>query len=370
MTGRRATRPAGSTWPASPPAMPGAPSASTSRPGPAAKAAPIVLRGVGLSADELAHDLATSPELDAPVAARAGRGLLVGLEEPGPRARRPAAAARRPGPGGRVRGLRLTALPLPEGATGDELMGHALAALDARWVMLASSAVAGHEERVRQFARVFRALPASAVGPRATGPAAVRRGGPDLTAGSSTLPSLANDTPYPVRARDAARRATRATVDDLGRSASPGPRGGRRWEPAGARPPPLRGRRDPGRGSEVKVGPVTPYPSEAVLAGMQAQYDELSGQLSRLSRTPPGGGVAGPPNPGFEPGSTPSVQLAGRPRAHGPRRLAGRRRPGRHGGGRPRRSRIRGAAASGSTPRRPPRRSSATRFPAERPVAP
>ncbi len=36
--------------------------------------APVVLRATGLSTDDLAHDLATSPELDEPVAARAGRG--------------------------------------------------------------------------------------------------------------------------------------------------------------------------------------------------------------------------------------------------------------------------------------------------------
>ena len=45
--------------------------------------APIVLRGVGLSTDALAHDLATSPELDALVAARPGRGLLLGVNRPG-----------------------------------------------------------------------------------------------------------------------------------------------------------------------------------------------------------------------------------------------------------------------------------------------
>ena len=52
---------------------------------PAGESAPIVLRGVGLSADALAHDLATSPELDAKVAARADRGLLLAAPEARPR---------------------------------------------------------------------------------------------------------------------------------------------------------------------------------------------------------------------------------------------------------------------------------------------
>ena len=48
---------------------------------PGGEAGPVVLRGAGLSTDALAHDLATSPELDALVAARPGRGLLLGVAE-------------------------------------------------------------------------------------------------------------------------------------------------------------------------------------------------------------------------------------------------------------------------------------------------
>ena len=51
---------------------------------PGGEAAPVVLRGAGLSTDALAHDLATSPELDALVAARPGRGLLLGVAEEDP----------------------------------------------------------------------------------------------------------------------------------------------------------------------------------------------------------------------------------------------------------------------------------------------
>lgn len=272
---------------------------------------PVVLRGVGLSADELSHDLATSPELDAPVIARASRGVLVGFEEPHSHVGDAHVAGI--GPGG-SRGLRLTAMPLPEGARGDELMGHAVAALDARWVMLASAAVAGHEERVRQFARVFRSLPASAGSPtpldRQPFGVAVRT----LRSGPSTYVSLANDTPYPVRI-ETMLGSRSAPVDDLGRSLRLAPEAvgeGSRLvldlHPYGVAAIRV-------GASQVKVGPVTPYPSEAVLAGMQARYDEISAQLSRLGRTPPGGAVAGPPNPGFEPATTPVVQLTG---AHDP----------------------------------------------------
>ena len=51
-------------------------------------AGPIVLRGVGLSAEGLGRDLATSPDLDAAVAARPGRGLWLGGGRPPGRPRR------------------------------------------------------------------------------------------------------------------------------------------------------------------------------------------------------------------------------------------------------------------------------------------
>ena len=46
---------------------------------------PIVLRGVELSTDPLAHDLATSPDLDAKIASRPHRGMLLTIDpEPDP----------------------------------------------------------------------------------------------------------------------------------------------------------------------------------------------------------------------------------------------------------------------------------------------
>ncbi|MEJ7637904.1 MAG: hypothetical protein WKF75_07970 [Singulisphaera sp.] len=66
---------------------------------------------------------------------------------------------------------------------------------------------------VRRFTRVSSP---SRLADGAPGPAAVRRGGPDARAGSSTFLGLANDTPYPIRL-ETVLTAPSATVDDLGR---------------------------------------------------------------------------------------------------------------------------------------------------------
>ena len=148
---------------------------------------PIVLRGVELSTDPLAHDLATSPDLDAKIASRPHRGMLLTIDPepvdptPGPGSRAPAGeggadgaaetdraaeagkhelANTRRGSADKVGGgLALSAVPLGDGLTVDEPLGHALAALDAQWVILAVPAIAGHEERLRKFASVLRPSP-------------------------------------------------------------------------------------------------------------------------------------------------------------------------------------------------------------------
>lgn len=279
---------------------------------PTGEGAPVVLRGICLSADDLAHDLATSPELDAAVAARAGRGLLVGLDGPAdPHTPANRAHPARPRPAGDT-GLRLAAVPLGDGSGGDELMGHAVAALDARWVLLGTAAVTGFEERVRGFARVFRALPATPqarpIPERQPFGVALR----SLPAARATYLSLANDTPYPVRI-ETLLGAGGATVDDLGRGLRLAPErvaGGKSRLVLDLLPFGVAAIRVGAEG--VDATPVTPYPSEAVLTGMHARYEELSAQLSRLNRGP-AAGLAGPVNPGFEPSSTPLVQLtAGR----------------------------------------------------------
>ncbi len=276
--------------------------------------APIVLRGAGLSADDLAHDLATSPELDALVVGRPGRGLLLlGAEEVFPAGMHERAGGKIADANQRassISGLRMTALPQPDGVGGDELMGHALAALDPRWVMFGSSTIVGQEDRVRRFARVFRALPVSPV----AGPAldrqpfgvAVRM----IRGASSSYLSMANDTPYPIRLETLLHADAAAPVDDLGRGLRLSPEavasGGSRvvldlppFGVAAIRVGTLK----------LEVGAVTPYPSEVVLAGMRARYDELSSILSKLNQ--PSGAGLGPANPGFEPSSAPLVQLTG-----------------------------------------------------------
>ena len=151
---------------------------------PSGPGAPIILRGVELSTDPLARDLATSPDLDAKVATRRDRGVLLtmGVEPANPTARglaesagstTPGAGALapgsiegpRPGSGGSADEtshvpLMLATLPLGDGAAADEPLEHALAAFDAQWVILAAPAVAGHEDRLRRFATVLRCLPA------------------------------------------------------------------------------------------------------------------------------------------------------------------------------------------------------------------
>ena len=138
--------------------------------------APVLIRGSGLSTDDLGHDLATSPELDRLVAARPGRGAIIGVEatdrEPNP--------SRGPGP-------RLLACPMGDGPAGDEPLGHALAAIDPRRILMASTSVAGQEERIRRFARVFCSLPDPPPGPGRP-EARLGRGGPPGPLGGRNLP--------------------------------------------------------------------------------------------------------------------------------------------------------------------------------------
>jgi hypothetical protein len=162
---------------------------------------PIVLRGVGLSTDDLAHDLATSPDLDAHVVTRPARGLLLGADEEAvaPDGAAPAEASIGPlsGENGHV------ALGRADGRGAGRRRGDGARPdrLDARWAVLSATAVAGQEERVRRFARVFLALPASAP----TGPPTDRQpfgvAARTHRAGTSTFLALANDTPYPIRSR-------------------------------------------------------------------------------------------------------------------------------------------------------------------------
>ncbi len=313
-----------------------------------------VLRGVSLSTDALAHDLATSPDLDALVAARPHRGLLLSIDTDPPSMVPPApsvngedlpiqagspattgAAAtdaslldrlggEEPGrsslPRTPAARIWLSALPLGDGAAADEPLGHAIAALDAQWLFLEEKAVAGQEERVRRFSRVMQGLPASQAAPgdrddRSARPfgVAVRR----MSDQSQTVLEIANDSPYPVRVAGVLDAPAAALVEDLGR--------GLRLLPAA-----VAGERKlvfdliPYGVAAIRVdspralfSSVSSFPSEAARTGMKAQFNELSLQLARLNR----GLVARagePGNPGFEPdldssppAQTPDAKAAG-----------------------------------------------------------
>jgi hypothetical protein len=308
---------------------------------PVGASAPPVLRGAALSIDALAHDLATSPDLDAMVAARPRRGLLLtsnlddralwlagsapvsedlaeapaatapapppapdpdGSAHSPPNASSPAPLPRVPGPK-----IWLTALPVGDGAPTDLPLGHAMAALDAQWIFLPEKAVAGQEERIRRFAAVFRALPSTPMAP-VDGRAAANPSPFGITVRSAhdnaqTYLAIANDSPYPIRLGGVID-ASSATVDDLGR--------GLRLISA----PAADGRNLvldllPYGVAAIRIGTprahfssVTPYPSEAVVASMQARFNELSAQLARLNRGL--AAVSGEPvNPGFEPDFSP-----------------------------------------------------------------
>ena len=232
-----------------------------------------------------------------------------------------------------------------------------MAALDARWLFLAEKAVAGHEERLRRFAGVLRALPAwpavpSGVQedpiPRPFG-VAVR----SMNDGVQTFLEIANDSPYPLRLAGVLDAPASAVVEDLGRGLrlSPVPEAGGRNLVLDLLPYGVAAIRV--GAPRVQLSSVTPYPSEAVLAGMQSRFNELAAQLARLnhglSAVP-----AEPANPGFEPDPDPDLNRIPIHRSGSSRSPRGRlgRRP-LHAGGTPR---SRGAGAWKGT-RRPRARS-------------
>jgi hypothetical protein len=267
---------------------------------PTTEGSPIVIRGVGLSTDDLGHDLATSPELDDLVAARPGRGAFLGVEaiepEPTPfRLSRP----------------RLTACPMIEGTSGDEPLGHTLATLDPLRVLLSSTSVAGQEERIRRFARVFASLPASTTDPAPEAKQPTGVVARSIHSKDDTYLALANDTPYPILMEAVLQAPNGATVVDLGRGIRLEPEKGvgtirlvLELAPYGVSGIQI-------GSTEVALVSVVPHASMAVIDGMKAHYDDLSLALKRLDRFPVGDPAIstrnGPANPGFEPEM---VQLA------------------------------------------------------------
>ena len=300
---------------------------------PSGPGAPIVLRGVELSTDPLARDLATSPDLDSKIATRRDRGVLLtmGVEPANLTTRRLArhAASTTPGDGALPAGtnegsqpgssgladerlhvpLMLETLPLGDGATADEPLEHALAAFDAQWMILAAPAVAGHEDRLRRFATVMRCLPAWQAQPGAS-PVDQQDHGVSvrsLTDPSQTYLAIANDTPYPIRLAGVIDAPGAPAVEDLGRNLRLAPQpveGGRQLV---IDLPPFGVSAIRVAAPRVQLASLTPYPSEAVLTSMEARYHELTNQLARLNRGS-SGGLGEPPNSGFEPDVGPPIQ--------------------------------------------------------------
>lgn len=230
---------------------------------------PAVWRGVAPAAEGLAREVALDPGLDAQVAARAGRGLILGED------RRASGVA-----------LRASAPSL------EEPLGHALAVLDARWVALPPGQVAGREEQVRRYARVLRALP-DAAEPRAPAP----RGDSGVaarswTVGGTSYLALSNDTPYTLHLDSNLDVPAGVVVEDLGRglrltpAAAPG--GGRR----------LVVRLDPFAAAAIRVGRPDVRPGQPTPHFLDGPAPEAAALTTLLGRsTPPGG----PANAGFEP---------------------------------------------------------------------
>jgi hypothetical protein len=211
-------------------------------------------------------------------------------------------------------------MPLGDGPAADEPLGHAMAALDACWLFLAEKAVAGHEERLRHFAGVLRALPAwPAVSsgvqedsfPKPFG-VAVR----SMNDGVQTFLEIANDSPYPLRLAGVLNAPASAVVEDLGRGLrlSPVPEAGGRNLVLDLLPYGVAAIRV--GAPRVQLSSVTPYPSEAVLASMQARFNELAAQLARLNHGL-SAVAAEPANPGFEPDPNPDTSQRIEPVAQG-----------------------------------------------------
>ncbi|WP_165227121.1 hypothetical protein [Aquisphaera insulae] len=283
---------------------------------PGGDAAPIVLRGAEISTDPLAHDLAVSPDLDARLAAYPNRGLLLRIDrEAAGQAGEVDAIEDAPpgsGPPAVIGAVELATLPLGEDGAADEPLGHAVAALDARWVVLAAPAIAGHEDRLRRFAAVLRGVPAGPTRPASFGgdPKDLGVSVRTVDHGGQTFLQIANDTPYPIRLAGLIDAPAAAGVEDLGRNLKliPQPAAGGRQLVLDLLPFGVSAVRVGAPG--VRMTEITPYPSEAVLTSLEAQYRELSAQLSRLNRGP-GGAIGEPPNPGFEPAGAEPLRRAG-----------------------------------------------------------
>ena len=313
---------------------------------PSGPGAPPLLRGVSLSTDALAHDLATSPDLDALVAARSHRGLLLTIDGDPPVPGSTARAA--PGeelPEAPSPASSSTASPSPSSAdpNGSGPSGRDAPARNANPrggpKDLADGVAPGRRSGRRRAARACAGGPGCAVGlpggeggrraggtapPLCWGPARSARPGRrsppasrpnpaprpfgvavrSMNDDAQTFLEIANDSPYPIRLAGVLDAPVSALVEDLGRGLrlSPVPEAGGRNLVLDLLPYGVAAIRV--GAPRVQLSSVTPYPSEAVLASMQARFNELAAQLARLNHGL-SAVAAEPANPGFEPDPDP-----------------------------------------------------------------
>ncbi|MDX2038830.1 MAG: hypothetical protein SFX72_19440 [Isosphaeraceae bacterium] len=264
---------------------------------------PIVWRGVTPGEPgELEHDLSTSPELDEPLTSRIKRGML--FTDPDRVSRRSI-----PSMTPRDRDLSLSARA---GATGDELTTHALAKLDSRWIILTPDAVAGREDRVRRFGRLFTSLPAARDSSRTSSIASGVAVRAEPVAGrDATVVVFANDTPYDVLVESHLKAPPGARVVDRSRNVGLAPEdvgGARRVvlaiEPFGVSVLEI--------GAEnVSIESARVHPGPGVLDELRIRSDVISATLARLNRAGNDGGRSGPADSDFEPDSERDLEGVG-----------------------------------------------------------
>jgi hypothetical protein len=230
---------------------------------------PVLIRSVNQNGSQRLRDLASSPELDFAILNQTQRGLWIGGIEHS-----------------RDSTHELTMHPagLHSPASAAESLAHAVAALDANWIFISPHSLAGLEDQIARFARVFRALPTAtrAVGAsiRPDSGVAVRT----ISGNGHTFISYANDTPYRVLVESTLHADPAARIEDLGRT--------RRLLPA-----------DAPTGGKSLVIELAPFAVAAVrisqpdaqvvhrppyipaLAELDAQAEDISARLASLSAT-------------------------------------------------------------------------------------
>lgn len=264
----------------------------------------LVLRGTQVGGvgpdDSLSRDLATSPELDEQVArmARNGAWLDVGLgsvkdlsmaltaSSPGNRAMS-SSSSQADSPEDGVT-LELAAPDLSDRADPEVFGSHALAALDASWLVVSNRAVEGREPSLRRVVQLIQMLPLADRDREEARIAPARHlcgvAAWTVESNGQTFLALANDLPFPLRLDIAIKAPKDAEVFDVPRDAKLAPdrleQGFRLVldvEPSGIS---LTKVTAPG----IKVETITPYPPPTVQASLRQQADLIANRLEQLTR--------------------------------------------------------------------------------------